>query len=294
MLNLLQTNPELALLATAFLGLCVGSFLNVVIHRLPIMMQREWRAQCNELEEESAHASQTPADGEDQRFNLLLPRSRCPDCGHLIGALENIPLLSYALQRGHCRGCGAHISIRYPIVELLTGILCVAVIARYGVTLAGAGALVLTVALVALAFIDLDTMYLPDSITLPVLWLGLALNLFATYTPLESAVVGAMLGYLVLWSIYWLFKIVTGKEGMGYGDFKLMAAMGAWMGWQTLPAVVLLSSVVGAVVGISMILVRGHDRQIPIPFGPYIAAAGWLSLMWGAEITALYLSSFDH
>jgi leader peptidase (prepilin peptidase)/N-methyltransferase len=297
MLSLLQNSQEVALISAAFLGLCVGSFLNVVIHRLPIMMEREWRAQCQELDSSSAealaNATGTPAieQAAPERFNLVVPRSRCPDCGHAIGALENIPVLSYLLQRGRCRGCGTRISPRYPLVELLTAILTVAVVARFGLTLAGAGVVLLTFALVALTFIDLDTMLLPDSITLPLLWLGLGLNLVPVYASLPDAVIGAMAGYLSLWAIYWAFKLLTGKEGMGYGDFKLLAALGAWLGWSALPTVVLLSSIVGAAVGVTMILLRGHDRQIPIPFGPYIAAAGWLAAMWGEDIAALYLGT---
>ncbi len=285
----LQAHPGVAMACAFVLGLLMGSFLNVVVHRLPVMMEREWREQAREVLAADQGAPLQP-DQPPDRFNLVVPRSRCPNCGQLIRARENIPLVSYALQRGRCSACGWRIPLRYPVVELLTALLSLAVVAQFGVTLAAASALGLTWALVALAFIDLDTQYLTDSITLPLLWAGLALNLGGTFVPLREAVVGAMAGYLSLWSIYWLFRLITGKEGMGHGDFKLMAALGAWLGWSVLPGVVLLSSVVGAVVGVSLIVSRGHDRQVPIPFGPYIAAAGWLCLMWGDSIKRYYLA----
>lgn len=272
----------LQMIAAGLLGLIVGSFLNVVIYRLPIMMERAWRQQCRELLE-------APEMEEEGRFNLVVPRSRCPSCGHLIGALENIPVLSYLLQRGKCKHCGTAISARYPTIELLTALLTAAVVWHFGPTWQGAGAIALTWALVALTFIDLDHHLLPDDITLPFLWFGIGLSFFGVFTNLPSAVVGAMAGYLSLWSIYHLFRLITGKEGMGYGDFKLLAMLGAWMGWQQLPVIILLSSLVGAVVGISMVLFRGHDRNIPIPFGPYLAAAGWLALLWGDDLTGWYL-----
>ena len=262
----------------------MGSFLNVVIHRLPVMMERDWRAQCAEFEEHQ-HSSD---NGVEPAFNLVVPRSRCPHCQHQISALNNIPLLSYALLGGRCGHCKGSISIRYPAIELLGGLLAVAVIWHFGPSLQGAGALVLSFSLLALAAIDFDTQYLPDTITLPLLWAGLILNLNATYVPLNEAVIGAMAGYLSLWSIYWLFKLVTGKEGMGYGDFKLLAALGAWLGWSLLPAIILLSSLVGAVIGVAMIMIRGHDRQIPIPFGPYLAIAGWICLLWGEQLAGWY------
>ncbi len=289
LIEYLQAHAGVALAAALVFGLLVGSFLNVVIHRLPVMMEREWREQAQELLGGNGCADGAAEPAARETYNLVVPRSRCPSCGHMIRAHENIPLLSYALQRGRCTACRSRIPVRYPLVELLTGLLTVAVVAQFGVTLAGACAVGLTWALVALAFIDLDTQYLPDAITLPLLWAGLAVNLRATFVPLPEAVVGAMAGYLSLWSIYWLFRLVTGKEGMGHGDFKLMGALGAWLGWAALPGVVLTSSLVGAVSGIGLMLLRGHDRQVPIPFGPYIAAAGWLSLMWGDAITGLYL-----
>ncbi len=265
------------------LGLCVGSFLNVVIYRLPKIMEQEWQAQCAELRGEVRQTSV-------ESLSLSKPRSRCPACGHQITALENIPLISYLfILKGKCSGCHACISPRYPIIEALTGLISAYVAWHFGPTLQAAGGLLLAWALIALAAIDLDTQLLPDSITLPLLWLGLALNLWGVYTDLPSAVMGAMLGYLALWSVFWLFKLATGKEGMGYGDFKLLAALGAWLGWQMLPAIILLSSVVGAIVGITLIIATRHGRNVPIPFGPYLAAAGGIALFWGASITSNYL-----
>lgn len=281
----LQANPAALLVAALVLGLVVGSFLNVVIHRLPQMMERDWRRECAELLEvpgEPAAASEAP-------LNLLTPRSRCPHCGHRISALQNVPVLSYVLLRGRCAACSAPISPRYPAVELLGGLLAAAAVWHFGATPAAAGALMLTWALIALSFIDFDTTFLPDSITLPLLWLGLLFNLFGTFTDLRSALLGAMIGYGSLWLIYHLFRLITGKQGMGYGDFKLFAMLGAWLGWQALPAIILLASVVGAVVGVTLITVRGHDRNIPIPFGPYIAVAGWVAMLWGEELTRWYL-----
>jgi leader peptidase (prepilin peptidase)/N-methyltransferase len=291
-----QSQLTITLIATFVFGLLIGSFLNVVIYRLPLMMEREWREQCREFEAgataDSSDTSSPPLEAVAQElpvFNLIVPRSRCPSCATLITAGQNIPLLSYALQRGKCRACGWKIPLRYPAIELITALLSVVVIAHLGITVAGAAGLGFTYALIAAAFIDLDTMYLPDSIILPLLWAGLAANLADTFVPLSSAVIGAMAGYLSLWSIYWVFKLITGKEGMGYGDFKLLAVLGAWMGWTIVPGAILLSSVVGAIVGVTLIVVRGHERQIPIPFGPYIAAAGWLCLIWGDAISAVYL-----
>ncbi|MBW7859547.1 MAG: A24 family peptidase [Rhodocyclaceae bacterium] len=283
MIDLLQEPLALALLA-ALLGLFVGSFLNVVIHRLPLMMEREWHVQAAELRGEEAP--------DMPRLNLAAPRSRCPHCGHLISALENIPLVSYLILRGRCRHCKAPISPRYPAVEALTALLSGYAAWHFGFTFAALGALVFIWALIALSFIDLDTQLLPDSLTLPLLWLGLALNLGETYAALPVAVIGAMAGYLSLWSVYWLFKLMTGKEGMGYGDFKLLAAIGAWLGWKVLPFTILASSAVGAVVGIVLIVAARHGRNVPIPFGPYLAAAGVIALFWGDAITARYLSSF--
>jgi len=279
MIDALQQSPALAIATALVFGLMIGSFLNVVIYRLPKMMELEWEAQAAELRGEDP----PPA----QRFNLLVPRSRCPSCGHQLGALENLPLLSWLLQRGRCKACGTPIPARYPVVELATGLLSAVAIWRFGATWAGLGALLLSFTLIALTFIDLDTQLLPDSMTMPLLWLGLLFNLWGVYVPLSEAVIGAMAGYLSLWSVYWLFRLVTGKEGMGYGDFKLLAALGAWFGWTALPAIILLASVVGSVVGVSLILFASHKREVPIPFGPYLAGAGLLALYFGAPLTAL-------
>ena len=280
MLELLS-NPIAFTTLAGLLGLFVGSFLNVVIHRLPRMMEHDWHAQAAELRGEE------PPAGE--RFNLATPRSRCPHCGHQITLLENIPLVSYLVLRGRCGHCGAGISKRYPIVEAVSALLSAYAAWHFGFGAAALGALLFVWAMVALTCIDLDTQLLPDDITLPLLWLGLAFNLGDTYTNLPAAVIGAMAGYLALWSVFWLFKLATGKEGMGYGDFKLLAAIGAWLGWQMLPLTILLSSLVGAVVGIVLIAVARHGRNVPIPFGPYLAAAGLIALFWGEAITERYL-----
>lgn len=279
----LAANPPVLLTFAALLGLVVGSFLNVVVFRLPKMMDREWREQCAELAAGEAPAKDEPA------YNLVVPRSRCPGCGHPISALQNVPVLSYLVLKGRCAECGWRIPIRYPLVELLTALLSLAVVWRFGISLQAAGGLALTWALIALAFIDFDTQLLPDAITLPFLWLGLLFNLTGTFAPLPASVIGAIAGYLVLWAVYHLFRLVTGKEGMGFGDFKLLAMFGAWLGWSALPLIVLLSSLLGAVVGVTMIALRGHDRNIPIPFGPYLAVAGWIALMWGDWLVAAYL-----
>ncbi|WP_265946747.1 prepilin peptidase [Dechloromonas sp. A34] len=263
------------------LGLCVGSFLNVVIHRLPKMMEQEWHAQCADLRGETVPAAAP--------LSLARPRSRCPSCGHQITALENIPVISYLLLKGRCSGCGTSISLRYPLIEIATGLLSAYTAWHFGPSTQAVGALLLVWSLIALAVIDLDTQLLPDAITLPLLWLGLGFNLFSTYSDLPTAVIGAMAGYLALWSVFWLFKLATGKEGMGYGDFKLLAALGAWLGWQMLPAIILLSSIVGAAVGITLIVTARHGRNVPIPFGPYLAAAGIIALFWGQQITRSYL-----
>lgn len=280
MLSLLSDPLAFTILA-GLLGLFVGSFLNVVIHRLPRMMERDWHAQAAELRGEEPPAS--------ERFNLATPRSRCPHCGHQITLLENIPLVSYLVLRGRCGHCGAGISKRYPTVEATSALLSAYAAWHFGFGAAALGALLFVWAMVALTFIDLDTQLLPDDITLPLLWLGLAFNLAGTYTELADAVVGAMAGYLVLWSVFWLFKLATGKEGMGYGDFKLLGAIGAWLGWQVLPLTILLSSLVGAAVGIALILFARHGRNVPIPFGPYLAAAGLIALFWGERLTSHYL-----
>jgi leader peptidase (prepilin peptidase) / N-methyltransferase len=273
--------PLPVLLALAgILGLLVGSFLNVVIYRLPKMMEADWQQQAAELRGE------TPPERE--RFNLMVPRSRCPHCGTAIAAWHNLPVVSWLLLRGRCAHCGASIGVRYPLIEALTGLLAVAAILRFGPGTAGAAALLLTFFLVALAFIDLDTQLLPDDLTLPLLWLGLAFNLGSTFVPIADAVLGAMAGYGILWAVYWAFKLVTGKEGMGYGDFKLLAALGAWFGWQAIPSIILLASAVGATVGIAMIVLVRHKREVPIPFGPYLAGAGLLALYFAQPLGALF------
>lgn len=282
--ELLQSNT-VALLATVFvLGLLVGSFLNVVIYRLPVMMQNAWVREAAEMNGET--------EPEQARFNLIKPDSTCPSCGHLIRAWENIPVVSYLALGGKCSQCKTRISPRYPIVELTAGLLSLAVAWQFGGTLQTIALLVFFWALIALTMIDVDHQLLPDTITLPLLWLGLLLNIGETFIPLEQAVVGAVAGYLSLWSIYWAFKLLTGKEGMGYGDFKLFAAFGAWFGWAALPLIILLSSLVGAIVGIAMIALMGRDRQIPIPFGPYLCGAALVYVFWGSAITAWYLGSF--
>jgi leader peptidase (prepilin peptidase) / N-methyltransferase len=263
------------------LGLCVGSFLNVAIHRLPKMLENEWRQQCSGLAGESVP--------EIARYNLWVPRSSCPGCGHQIRAWENVPVVGYLLLRGKCSSCGKGIGLRYPFIELFTGLISAYVGWRYGATLMGAGVLLLCWALIALAFIDFDTQLLPDDITLPLLWAGLLLNTAGTFVPLQEAVTGAAAGYLSLWSVYWLFKLLTGKEGMGYGDFKLLAALGAWLGWKMLLPIVLLSSVSGALIGIGLIVFARHGRGVPIPFGPYLVLGGVVALFWGDSLLRGYL-----
>ena len=289
----LQAYPLLGLACALVLGLLVGSFLNVVIYRLPKMMERGWQDQCRDFLTNDGDIATLPAsDSKQEPFNLMVPASRCPHCGHKIKPWENIPVVSYLFLRGKCSNCKAGISARYPAIELVTGLLSVAVIFYVGVNWSGLAALVFTWSLIALTMIDFDTYLLPDDITLPLLWLGLITNSFNTFTDLPSALWGAIAGYLALWSVYKLFKLVTGKEGMGYGDFKLLAVLGAWMGWQMLPQIILLSSLVGAVIGISMIVIRGRDKNIPIPFGPYLAIAGWIAFIWGDTINQSYLKLF--
>ncbi len=274
-------DTHVAVVAALVVGLCVGSFINVVVHRLPKMLERRWRADCADL-------AGRPAPDEPV-YNLAVPRSACPACGHRISAVENIPLVSWLALSGRCRACKVRIPARYPLVELLGGLLAAAAIWRFGPTAQGAAACVLLWTLLALTFIDVDTQYLPDDLTLPLLWGGLIANLAGLFVPLQEAVVGAVAGYLVLWTIYWLFKLIRGKEGMGYGDFKLLGALGAWLGWKMLPLIVLLSSAVGAVVGIALIVFRGRDHQIPLAFGPYLAAAGAIALFYGAGLSRLLL-----
>jgi len=270
----------------AVLGLAIGSFLNVVIHRLPQMLKRQWEAECSELQGHEPAAA--------ARYNLLVPRSTCPACNHHIPPLQNIPLASYLFLRGQCAACGTRIPMRYPFVEALSGVITAYIGWRFGVSWSALATMLFVWGMIALAFIDLDTFYLPDCITLPLLWLGLLVQLLGVYPQigLEAAVIGALAGYLSLWSVFWLFKLATGKEGMGYGDFKLLAAIGAWLGWKALPLVILLSSLVGAVIGIGLIVARRQGREMPIPFGPYLVAAGLIAMFWGSVLTERYLDLF--
>lgn len=279
----LENSPLAFILVCVLLGLIVGSFLNVVIHRLPIMMDRSWRA-------EAAEVLGQPAPEDGKAFNLVVPRSRCPHCGHAITALENVPILSYLVLRGRCSACRARISPRYVLVEMLSGLLSGWVAWHFGFGWQTFAGLLFTWALIPLAVIDLETQLLPDSITLPVIWLGLLFNLRHVFTDLPSAVVGAMAGYLTLWTVYHGFRLLTGKEGMGPGDFKLYALLGAWLGWQQLLVVLLIASGVGSIVGLLMVALRRVARlDTPIPFGPYLAAAGWIALLWGTTLTTAYL-----
>jgi len=282
---LLQSSPELLTFLVLIIGLLVGSFLNVVIYRLPVMMDIGWKQECTEyLGLENTESNQQP-------FNLMVPLSRCPSCNTAIKPYQNIPVLSYIFLKGKCAKCKTHISLRYPLIEAFTGITSAIVACHFGYSLEMLFALLLTWCLIALSFIDIDHQLLPDSIVLPMLWLGLLLSIFSIYSDTDSSIIGAIAGYLSLWSVYQLFKLATGKEGMGYGDFKLLALFGAWLGWQYIPLIILLSSVVGAVIGITMIILTKKDHTIPIPFGPYLAAAGWLALLWGEQINSLYLST---
>lgn len=278
-------NPAMLLAFAGILGLLVGSFLNVVIYRLPVMMERDWRAQCHEFLEMAA-----PADASAPAvFNLAKPDSHCPHCKHSISAAENIPVLSYVLQRGKCKHCRAPISARYPVMESVTALLTCLIVANYGFTWLCLALLFFTWTLITLTMIDFDHQLLPDDLTYPLLWLGLLVNVPGWIVPLQDAVLGAAGGYLTLYAVYWGFKLLTGKEGMGYGDFKLLGALGAWLGWQALPQIILLSSAVGAIVGITLIVAKGRDKNIPIPFGPYLATAGFLALLWGDAIMAQFL-----
>ncbi len=283
LISLLQHNVPFFLASVFVLGLMIGSFLNVVIYRLPVMMEREWKTQAQE------YLGEGDENGEESPFSLSTPASHCPACGHKIRFYENIPVLSYLLLRGKCSACKATISPRYPLVELLTGGLSLVVAWHFGFGWQTGAALLLTWALIALSMIDVDHQLLPDSITLPFLWLGLLLSLFPVFADMRASLIGAIAGYLALWTVYQLFKLVTGKEGMGFGDFKLLALLGAWMGWQALPMIVLLSSAVGALLGGGMILIQGRDRAQPMPFGPYLAIAGWIALLWGEQISRAYL-----
>jgi len=312
LIDLLQQQPVIYLALVGLIGLFVGSFLNVVIHRLPIMMELEWRRGWQQFasDSEGLSADATPDTGQQSEqaasgkgdtnaagsstaslettFNLAVPRSRCPSCGNLIQAWQNIPVLSYMWLGGKCASCDNKISIRYPVVEVFTAILSIICAWKFGVSLQAVAAIFITWSLIALSGIDFDTHLLPDSITLPLMWFGLIASLIPIFAGPTDAIIGAAVGYMSLWLIYWAFKLITGKEGMGYGDFKLLAALGAWFGWQALPMIVLLSSVVGAIVGLTLILAMGRDKQVPMPFGPFLAAAGWLAMIFGERLTSMY------
>ena len=271
------------------LGLLIGSFLNVVIYRLPQTLFADWRNQCREfIAQEKGEEVEA---NKQEIFNIAVPRSHCPSCKAPVHAWQNIPLLSYALLRGKCANCKVHISLRYPIIELITGLLTAFIAYQYGLTLTALLVAVFTWSLLVLTMIDVDHQLLPDNITIPLVWLGLLANAFGLFTDLNTALFGAVFGYLSLWSVYWLFKLITGKEGMGFGDFKLLAALGAWMGWEMLPAIIILSSMVGAIIGIAGILIYGKDKNKPIPFGPYLAIAGWIAFFWGDKLNQTYLQS---
>lgn len=281
--SLHETTPWFTLGVVCVLGLMVGSFLNVVIYRLPVMLFKEWKEACDEMQENPV------ADLPEGKFNLAVPNSRCPKCNHKIAPWQNIPIISYVLLKGACANCKSKIPLRYPTVELFTGIASLLVLWLLGATPQAAMALILVWALIALTMIDIDHQLLPDNVTLPLMWVGLLCNLYGLYTDLPSAVIGAMAGYLSLWSVYWLFKLATGKEGMGFGDFKLLAALGAWMGWQQLPVIIILSSFVGAVFGIIGMIMANKNTEWRIPFGPYLAIAGIIAFFWGNQIIAAYL-----
>ncbi|MGD2112005.1 MAG: A24 family peptidase [Gammaproteobacteria bacterium] len=284
LLRLLEGSPALFGFISGLLGLLIGSFLNVVIYRLPVMINRAWARECKELQGEPEQDTAALAT-----YNLVIPASSCPHCQRPIRALENIPVVSYLMLRGRCAGCGTAIPRRYPVVELVTALLSAIVAVRYGFGIEALAALLFTWALIPLFMIDFDHQILPDAITLPLLWAGLLLSLPGVFVDSTASIIGAAAGYLSLWSIYHLFRLLTGKEGMGYGDFKLLGAIGAWVGWQQLPVVILFSSVVGATIGIGLILFKGRDHSQPMPFGPFLAAAGWLTLLWGQDIIGLYL-----
>ncbi len=275
-------SPLALMFCALLLGLIIGSFLNVLIHRLPIMLARDWTTQSREM-------LGLPPEPKGATYNLLLPHSECPHCAHKIRAWENIPVVSYLMLRGKCASCRAKISLRYPLVELATGILSAFVVYHFGLSWQSGAFLLLTWGLLAMSLIDADHQLLPDVLVLPLLWLGLIVNGQGLFTNLYDALWGAVAGYLSLWLVYWVFKLITGKEGMGYGDFKLLAMLGAWGGWQILPLTILLSSLVGAVLGVLMLRMRNAQTSTPIPFGPYLAIAGWIALLWGDQITTSYM-----
>lgn len=290
MLDLFSMSPTFFLFSVAVLGLIVGSFLNVVIVRLPVMLQQDWFKQCKEFLSENYQINVQAKDNSGQStYNLIKPASQCPSCQTSIKPYDNIPVFSYLLLRGKCRTCQAAIPLRYPIIEALTALISVLTAYHFGFTLTLLPALIFTWGLITLTVIDLDQQLLPDDITLPFLWLGLLVNIQGMFCPLPEAILGASLGYLTLWSFYWLFKILTGKEGMGYGDFKLLAMMGAWIGFKGLLPIILISSMLGAIIGIGLILLRRHQKGTPIPFGPFLAGAGWIVFLYGDKIINYYL-----
>ncbi len=284
-IQLIQVQPVIFVISMALLGLIVGSFLNVVIYRLPLMMKQDWHEQCCDLLE-------IKNENEKNQVNLFTPSSNCPACHHKITALENIPVISYLCLKGRCKSCKTKISLQYPLVELLTGLTTAYVAWHFGFSLQTLFAVFLTWALICLSIIDLKHSLLPDDITLPFIWLGLACSIFGLFTDIYSSLIGVMLGYSILWLIFMSFKIVTGKEGMGYGDFKLLALFGAWFGWQFLPLIILLSSIAASLIGIAMIVFKGRDKAAAFPFGPYLAIAGWITLIWGDKLMGVYLTSF--
>lgn len=288
-LDVFAQTPWLLQASALLLGLLVGSFLNVVILRLPRMMERQWQRDCAELASAAGSDAGSPSGAEPEPLSLARPASHCPACGHRIRAWENIPVLSFLWLRGRCSACQARISPRYPLIETLTGVLSLVVVWHFGFSVQAAAALLFTWAMIALAVIDFDTQLLPDVITLPMLWLGLLLSLFGVFVDAQTAIIGAMAGYLSLWSVFQLFRLLTGREGMGHGDFKLLALFGAWMGWQALPGVILLSAVPGALIGIALIALGRAQRRAAMPFGPYLAIAGWVSLLWGPALADAYL-----
>ncbi len=291
----LNENTDFFLFSVFLLSILVGSFLNVVIHRLPIILTNEWTSDCRYFLSEQTKTEEANEGKPVEVFNIATPRSQCPNCQHKITALENIPIISWFFLRGRCSSCHKKISIRYPLIELSTALFSILVAYTFGVQWFTLAALVLTWSMISLALIDFDTQLLPDNITLPMMWMGVLISLLSiSPISLEDSIIGLLLGYLSLWSIYHLFKIITGKEGMGYGDFKLLALLGAWLGWQSLPLILFLSAVVGSIVGISLILFLGRDKNIPIPFGPYLASAGFISLIWGQQIKQTYFALVFH
>lgn len=294
--ELLETSQAFLIIASLVLGLLVGSFLNVIIYRMPVILQRDWKRQCSEfLEIDNSLSEDKSHSLKHEVFNLQQPASHCPHCYHKIKPWENVPLISYIALGGKCSNCKAKISLRYPSIEFINGVLSALVAFTFGATWLTLALLIFTWSLLVLTLIDFDHQLLPDDITIPLLWLGLLVNALdlGFGVSLDDAVIGAIAGYLVLWAFYWVFKLTTNKEGMGYGDFKLLAALGAWMGWQSLLPIIILSSVVGAVSGIIMIIALGRDKSVPMPFGPYLSGAGFIMLIWGPEISTLYINSIS-